>query len=168
MAADNGQQKKERQLTGRTVLICFVTFFAVVAAVNGIMVRAATSTFGGVETESAYKAGLAFKNEIAAARAQDERHLQVQGTAQRLADGDVAVDLTVAGGQGVSVGGLNATARFAHPTDARFDRRIALVEVAPGRFTGKVDAAPGQWDLVLDLERGDERVFRSKNRIGLR
>ena len=47
----------QRPLTGRTVLICLIAFFAVVAIVNGIMIRAAISTFGGVETGSAYQAG---------------------------------------------------------------------------------------------------------------
>ena len=50
------------------VLICLVAFFAVVAGVNAVMIRAAVSTFGGVETDSAYQAGLAFAREIAAAR----------------------------------------------------------------------------------------------------
>ena len=53
------------------VLICLVAFFAVVAGVNGIMIRAAVSTFGGVETGNAYQAGLAFAQEIAAVEAQD-------------------------------------------------------------------------------------------------
>ena len=39
-----------RQLTGRMVLICLVGFFVVVAGVNAIMIAAAISTFGGVET----------------------------------------------------------------------------------------------------------------------
>ena len=39
-----------RELTGRMVLICLVAFFAIVAGVNAVMIRAAVSTFGGVET----------------------------------------------------------------------------------------------------------------------
>ena len=39
------------------------------------MIRCAVTTFGGVETESAYQAGLAFKRETAAARAQDALRL---------------------------------------------------------------------------------------------
>ena len=41
---------------------------------NVVMIRAAISTFGGVETAKPYQAGLAFKREIAAARAQEARH----------------------------------------------------------------------------------------------
>ena len=54
--------KKPRELTGRHVLLWIVGFFAVIFAVNGILVRAATSTFGGLETQSSYKAGLMFED----------------------------------------------------------------------------------------------------------
>ena len=40
----------DRPLTGRIVLICLIAFFAVVSIANGIMIRAAVTTFGGVET----------------------------------------------------------------------------------------------------------------------
>ena len=57
-----------RPLTGRTVLFCLIGFFSVVAGVNAVMIRAAVSTFGGVETSSSYQAGLAFAREAAAAQ----------------------------------------------------------------------------------------------------
>ena len=66
----NPQQKPPRELTGRAVLFWLVGFFALVFGVNAVMVKAATSTFGGVETTSSYKAGLKFKDEIAAAERQ--------------------------------------------------------------------------------------------------
>src|SRR2546430_14708138 len=65
-----------RPLTGRTVLVCLIAFFGVVALANAIMIRAAVSTFGGLETSSSYQAGLAFARDAAAARAQDELHWQ--------------------------------------------------------------------------------------------
>ena len=54
---------RTRELTGKHVLFCLVGFFAVVFAVNAVMMRAATSTFGGVETASSYKAGLMFEQD---------------------------------------------------------------------------------------------------------
>src|SRR5262249_61393294 len=63
-----------RELTGRTVFVCLVGFFAVVAAANAVMIRAAVSTFGGLETESSYQAGLVFAREEAQARSQDALH----------------------------------------------------------------------------------------------
>jgi nitrogen fixation protein FixH len=146
------------------VLICLVAFFGVVAGVNAIMIRAAVSTFGGVETESSYKAGLAFAREVAAARAQDERHWQVKaailpGPEQKR----IEVVATDAGGRPLR--GLSATVRLAHPTDRRSDRTVALPEASPGQFSGEAGVAAGQWDLVVELSRDGERVFRSKSRV---
>ena len=51
-AAPHAKQKQARILTGRAVLLWLVAFFGVVFAVNGVLVQAAISTFGGVETTS--------------------------------------------------------------------------------------------------------------------
>ena len=39
---------------------------------------------------------------------------------------------------------------------------------SPGRFSGVVTPSPGQRDLVIELSREGERLFRSKERIILR
>jgi nitrogen fixation protein FixH len=64
--------------------------------------------------------------------------------------------------------GIELTARLAHPADARRDRPIPVREFAPGVFTGTIEADPGQWDLLIDIARNGERLFRSKSRITLR
>jgi nitrogen fixation protein FixH len=56
-----------KEVTGRMVLLCLIGFFFVVVGINAVMVRVAVSTFGGVETDSSYKAGLAFAKEAQAA-----------------------------------------------------------------------------------------------------
>jgi nitrogen fixation protein FixH len=48
----NRAPRRPRKLTGRHVLLGLVAFFGVVFAVNAVLVRAAISTFGGVETVS--------------------------------------------------------------------------------------------------------------------
>jgi nitrogen fixation protein FixH len=154
-----------RPITGRMVLIGFVAFFGLVTAVNAVMIRAATSTFGGVETGSAYKAGLEFKHEIAAARAQDARHWQVDGRFLRQGARQALVEIMARDRTGSPLSGLALTARLAHPTDARRDHAVAVTETGPGLFRGAIEVTPGQWDLVVDLWRADERLFRSKSRV---
>lgn len=159
---------KPRELTGRAVLLWFLAFFGVVFAVNGIMVKAATSTFGGVETQSSYKAGLMFEQEAAKARAQDDLHWQVGGRLTRDRAGDAVLDVTVRDSRGNAVGGLTADARLAHPADERLDHDIVLSMIGPGAFHGAAQAQAGRWDLIVDLYRGGERVFRSRSEIVLR
>ena len=156
-----------RPLTGRTVLICLIAFFGVISVVNGIMIRAAVTTFGGVETSSSYQAGLAFSRETAAIRAQDARHWQVKADVRR--DGErTLVEIDARDAEGRPLAGLNATARLQHPADRRSDRDVTLNEVASGRFRGAVGTLAGQWDLTIELTREGERLFRSRNRVVLR
>jgi nitrogen fixation protein FixH len=163
---NSGNDTRARPLTGRTVLICLIAFFAVVATVNGIMVRAALTTFGGVETASAYQAGRAFEHEIEVARAQDARRWQVKANVRRTG-GAAQVEIDARGADGKPLTGLVATAALHRPTDARADHVVPLAESAPGRFVGGAETAPGQWDVLIDLTRDGERVFRSRNRVVL-
>lgn len=155
-----------RPITGRTVLIYFIGFFGIVFAMNFFMVRVAVSSFSGVETESSYKAGLAFKNDVAAAHAQDARHWAVEANLQR---GNEATHVTVTAkdAEARALTGLALEARLAHPTDKRRDVVLQFVEETPGRFRSLTPMPQGQWDLVIGLKRADETVFRSKSRISL-
>jgi nitrogen fixation protein FixH len=163
-----GNQKRPRELTGGKVLIWLVAFFGVVFVVNGIMVRAAISTFGGVETLSSYKAGLQFEQEVGLVERQDALHWQVSGTLKRDRAGEAVLDVTARDAEGAPLGSLTADARLAHPADDRLDHVIAVRRVTAGVFHGAVEARSGQWELIVDLYRGGERVFRSRSRVSLR
>lgn len=159
------QGRTPKPLTGRTVLIYFLGFFGVVFAMNIYMVRVAVSSFSGVETESAYKAGLSFKNDIAAAQAQDARHWSVEASLQR---GEASgVIITARDAQGQALAGLTPEVRLAHPTDKRRDMLLEFVELTPGQFKSLTPMPEGQWDLVIGLRRDTETVFRSKSRVSL-
>jgi nitrogen fixation protein FixH len=156
----------EFRVTGRMVLIGFIAFFGVVAGVNAAMIHAAISTFGGVETESSYRAGLAFAREAATVEAQDARHWTVTAKAA-VEDNATVVDVTARDASGQPITNLAATASLVHPTDRRADHAVPLVSNGAGRFRGTTAASAGQWDLVIELSRDDERLFRSKNRVWL-
>jgi nitrogen fixation protein FixH len=166
--APHTKQKQVRILTGRHVLLWLVAFFGIVFAVNGVLVQAAISTFGGVETLSSYKAGLQFEQELGLVQRQDALHWQVSGMLTRDGAGEAVLDVTARDAQGAPLAGLTADARLAHPADDRLDHVIAVRSVAEGVFHGAAAAQPGQWELIVDLYRGDQRVFRSRNRVSLR
>ena len=149
-----------RPIGGRTVLACFLAFFGVVFAVNGLLVRAALTSFGGAETESSYKAGLDFAREEDAAARQAQLHWQV---AAHLADGVFEVVARDAGGGPIP--GLELAAVLHHPTDRRLDIVIAAEPAGIGRWTAKPHVPPGQWELMIDLSRDGARQFRSLNRV---
>jgi nitrogen fixation protein FixH len=158
--------KHARPLTGRTVFFCLLGFFGVVTLANGIMIRAAISTFGGVETSSSYQAGLAFARNAAAARSQDELRWQVKADVRPVSD-TVVVEIDARDSRGRPLTGLEASVVLHHPTDRRADQAVALGEGAAGHFRGTTARFAGQRDLVIELSRGGERLFRSQNRVVL-
>jgi nitrogen fixation protein FixH len=160
------RSQAEFQVTGRMVFAGLVAFFAVVVGVNAVMTYAAVSTFGGVETESSYRAGLAFAREAATVEAQDARQWTV--TAKAAIEGSATVvEVAARDASGQPIANLAATASLVHPTDRRADHAVPLVSDGAGRFRGTSTASAGQWDLVIELSRADERLFRSKNRVWL-
>jgi nitrogen fixation protein FixH len=162
------QVKKPRELTGRAVLCWLIGFFALVFAVNGVLVKAATSTFAGLETGSSYKAGLLFKSEEALAVRQAALGWHVDGKLSREKAGEAMLDVAVRDANGVAVSGLSGRARLAHPATSRLDHDVPLSAIGAGTFHGVVAAQPGQWELIIDLDRNGDRVFRSRSRVTLK
>jgi len=155
-----------RPITGRMVLAALVGFFGFVMLVNIVMVRAAITTFGGVDTPSSYQAGLAFKAEEAEAAAQVARNWTVEARIVPTADGN-ALSFEVRDAAGRPVTGADVAARLAHPIDERRDVPVVVLEAGAGVYSGRVAADPGQWTLDIAIAKGGERLFRSRNRITL-
>jgi len=167
-AAKAARARQPRELTGWMVLYLMVAFFAVVIGVNAFMAHEALSTFGGVETDSSYKAGQMFERDVAMAKAQDAQHWQVDAKVTAAADRGALLDIVARDASGAPLAGMTATALFARPTDQRLDRAVAVTETGAGHFRGTADIAAGQWDLIIELSRQGDRLFRSKNRVVIR
>jgi len=151
-------------LTGRKVLFMLLAFFGVVMVVNVAMIKAAISTFGGVDTKSSYEAGRQFKAEEARAAAQNERNWTVDEKLATSAEGQ-ALTVTIADEHGAPVTGIDVEAVMAHPIDERRDVAIALSETTAGSFRGVGPVSPGVWQLDLVITRDGTQLFRSRNRV---
>lgn len=158
--------RKGWEISGRMVFAMLIAFFGVIMTVNAIMAHYAISTFAGLETESSYKAGLAFRSEGDAAERQEALGWSVDVSMAPPAAGDERrIVVEVRDKAGNALNGLDIQARMLHPTDARQDATVQLVGLGRGRYGGEAVAHAGQWDLQLDLTQGGERKFRSRNRI---
>ena len=151
------------RLTGAKVLLILLAFFGVVFGVNGLMAYDALSTFRGEVDPHAYQDGLAYNSQIAAAAAQTQRGWKVD-----IQLGAAGPRATFRDGEGHPVEGLAVTGLWAAPADMRRDRKFALREDAPGVYVAQGGALAGAWDLELEARRGDEILFRSRNRVTLR
>lgn len=157
------------RLTGRHVLIWLLSFFGVVFAVNFTMMHYALSTFSGMEDDSPYKNGLAYNTDIDAGRRQNERGWAVEALQRRDADGGLRFTVQAADAGRAPISGLEGSLRLERPADRRFDHAMPLAASGSGRYEttfGVVE--PGQWDLVIELSRGGEKMFVSRNRLILK
>ena len=83
--------------------------------------------------------------------------------------GHAAVTVDARDANSAPLPGLAVTVRLIRPTDQRGDRLATLNERETGRYVGEAaDVAEGLWDVEIEAGRGEERLYRSKNRITLR
>ena len=157
-----------RRWTGWTILFALLGFFGVIFAVNGVMIYEALSTLSGVDTDSAYQAGRIFEQDVAAAKTQTERNWHVDAAIQSGTGVNENLEISVHDAAGVPLAGLDASVTFERPVDRRLDRKVAVYEDSAGHFHGSAALQTGQWDLVLELSRKNERLFISRNRVILK
>ncbi len=163
----NSDIRTGSRLTGRMVLVYLLTFFGIVMGVNGVMIYEALSTMRGVDTESAYQAGRMFEQDVAMLKVQDARHWQVDAKLTPARNG-MRLELIARDEAGHVLTGMAASANFERPTDRGLDRNVVLKEDAPGQYHGETELIPGQWDLMIEISRQGQQMFRSKNRVVLR
>lgn len=159
------QATGEWRLTGRMVLLMLIGFFGLITAVNVVMIRAAITTFGGVDTPSSYQAGLTYKAEEAAAAEQNARHWSVDAHLTAGRGGAEVVTIDILDQAGVPVTNAEVSARLAHPVDERRDVAFAMTEIGTGTYSGTAYADAGQWFLDIIVKKNGERMFRSQNRV---
>jgi nitrogen fixation protein FixH len=158
----------KRPLNGRHVLFALIGFFLVVFGVNGIMIYQAESTFGGLDTDDAYRKGLAYNVRVAAAAAQAKL-----GWHDKLAyvPETKRLRVTLSDPAGGAVSGLSVTAEVERPTTNRFDHSIVLEPTGPGVYEAEVaELAAGWWTVDLSARRGesdqkDAALYESRRRL---
>jgi nitrogen fixation protein FixH len=100
------QPVSSKPLTGRKVFFMLIAFFGVLIGVNMIMMKLAILTLSGTDVDSAYRASLAYENEIAAAHDQNARNWKVDAHIQRAPDGGAMLQVEARDNQGKPMSGL--------------------------------------------------------------
>ena len=140
----------------------FVGAFAVIVAVNLVLVVAAVTTFTGVTTGKAYDRGRAYNAVLAEAARQDA----LGWTARvALADGVLAVETADAAGLPVP-GRLEGV--LLRPLQGA-ELPLDFAAAGPGRFIAHAGAAaPGQWEARLRLHGAEDRRLDIRQRVIVR
>lgn len=156
----------ERKITGRTVLLSLVAFFAVVFLVNGIFFWLARDSWTGLSTEDAYRKGIAFNDELA--RADAQRLLgwtaETEYASAGPGEGRLLFALTTADGRPVRDREVSAT--FRRPVTEGIDFSAALSGDETGRYVADImPPAPGQWDVRIEVIRPGALPYLVETRI---
>jgi nitrogen fixation protein FixH len=155
-----------RPLTGRHVLIMFIAFFAVVASVNGYMMRMALSTMPGLDARNGYDVSQRYNGLIADARLQERAGWQADLSVDPT-PGGARASLSLTRPDASASAPLEVSLRLDHPVKRSRDIVIAMRQAGPGLYVGATsEPAAGLWTVTItavDPATG-ETVFRSRNR----
>ena len=153
--------KPPRKITGRMVLIGFIAFFGTIAAVNGVFMYLALSTWPGLTTEDAYKKGIAYNRTLDEAAAQ--ARLGWRSAVVFDASGDVRVQMSAK--DGAPLQGMRVEVTLSRPLGSETAEVLALQEAAPGEYTGRV-AAPeqGRWKADIHAQLNEDR-YRMRHEV---
>jgi nitrogen fixation protein FixH len=152
-------------LLGRHVLMMMLSFFGVIVAVDSFMIYRAVSTFGGLETQDAYKKGLAYNQRISRdaeqARAGWKDTVEVGGAPPHLR-------IALRDHAEAAVAGKRLVAKVGRPATDRFDMTIDLAETVGGVYEAALPAvAEGSWIVELSAYDGaaEEPAYEARRRV---
>ncbi|MDD9907971.1 MAG: FixH family protein [Rhodospirillaceae bacterium] len=148
-----------RKLTGRHVVFILLAMFGTIFAVNGVFAYFAVSGFPGVETQDAYRKGLAFNRQNA-----DAARLKSLGWAMEVRREDAdRLSMAFKKADGTPLAVSSVSADLIHPINHKGDRQLALnIEKAGSVSAPLSDIPPGQWQLRVTAlgPNGDTLKFR--------
>jgi len=168
------QDKEIKKFTGKKALIWIVGFFLVVFTVNGIMAYLALGTWGGLETENAYRKGIHYNTEIAAAEAQAESGWKIalknspmiwHTAPDKDIDHDNSLVVEVVWPDD-NLPPVLVTALVTRAVTDIYDQEIILVKNETGLYTAPLTLPlAGQWNVTILVKRANGPIYQLKEKI---
>ncbi|MBS0525729.1 MAG: FixH family protein [Proteobacteria bacterium] len=138
----------------------FVAGFAIVIAVNGIMMWLAIGSFSGLYSDHARERGVRYNQVMAEQRSRDALGWSVVPSWQ--ADSGV-LGLKVSDSAGKPLPGAVASIELIRPAERRAPLDVVLSDLGNGRFAGHVVLPErGNWDADIVIEAGGRRFALTK------
>lgn len=138
----------------------FVAGFAVVIAVNGIMVWLAVGSFSGLYTPQPRLRSLQYNEVIAQQAGRDALGWQLEAIWQPQ---DSRLEIAVVDAHGRPLGGAQLHAELIRPAEKRPPVAIDMVAVDSGRYASTVALpARGNWDLDVVVEYDGHRFAQTR------
>ncbi len=143
----------------------FFGMFGVIIAVNATLIYWATASWPGLSSDKHYERGLAYNEVLEAKRKQAALGWRVNADLAEPLDGRASLTVALADRNGQPLFADNVTAELRRPAVEGMDSHLLLSALGEGRYRGEAAVPqPGVWDLVLLIERGEDRHV-SKQRL---
>lgn len=150
------QTAKDKELTGRHVLLMVIVFFGVLILINGIFIYQAVGTFRGEDVERSYRQGLDYNETLEARRAQTELGWQAQVERNDMVgQGDLRdIQIRLRDADGALIAFDRLDGRLRHPVDTALDIPIAFERSMSPRT--RIAVPSGRWVLIVTAHKGDD------------
>lgn len=152
-------QTKQREFTGKHMILVVGLFFGTIITVNLIMAYFAVTSWTGLVVQSSYVASQHFNEKLAAERTQ-----HALGWQPKLSYIEDALVFDLRDAQGEPVRAEFASAELKRPSHEREDQVISLYP-ADGAFAAKYHLADGAWDVFVSLTSKEGTPFIYRERI---
>lgn len=150
-------------LNGYHVFGAFAAFFAVVIAVNLVMVYLALDSWSGLSTDHPYERGLRYNKTLEAMEQRDalgwQENLTFAPVSAGAGDAHLGrITLELRDREGALLEGLIVEGQIRRPTNEGFDRPVTLQAIGAGRYSAEVGfPLKGNWLLRLNARRDPNR-----------
>jgi nitrogen fixation protein FixH len=151
---------RQKEFTGRHMLLITMTFFGVVIGVNVLMAISASRTWTGLVVANSYVASQEFQVKSDAAHRQNEA-----GWTMDVAYKDGRLVVQLAGNDGeLKLQGVEAFVR--RPVGGHDDAVVPL-SFGPEGYEGVIDLAPGVWDITVTTAPTELGAIERETRISV-
>jgi len=143
----------------------FFIFFAVIVGMNVFYIYLANKSWRGVITKDAYERGAAYNEVITQNKKQQTMGWKVDMKYKRLDEKSGSLLVKLSDKNSAIIKDANIRAELKRPTQEGFDFKAPLV-FKDGIYEAKISfPMKGQWDIELDIARGEERFFEVKRYV---
>ena len=149
-----------KPLTGRHMLVMFVAFFGVVAAVNMLMATVAIRSWTGLVVENSYVASQHFNSDVVVLKKSAELGISHRLHIER---GKLLLSLQDAGGKPVDAESVQM--QFERPFGKTREQNLVATRIAPGQYEASAFLAAGVWNGQLSAALNGDEFWRQPFRL---
>lgn len=159
------EAKPVKKFTGKHALIWIVSFFLVIFTANAIMATIAIGTWGGLETDNAYRKGIFYNNEIAAAEEQKASGWQISLSHTPTSLMGDRLDVSVTWPKD-DLPPATVSALITRAVTNAYDQEITLTRTGNNIYTAPLSLPfKGQWHVNILVKRTKDTIYQFKDKI---